>query len=58
MPAWASPQTGDFDNAREAFVLSSLAFMVLLLGVWPAPLIEVMDVTVTRLVEQIAVSKL
>ena len=42
----------------EAFVLATLAFMVLLLGVWPAPLIDVMEVTVTNLVEQITVSKL
>jgi NADH-quinone oxidoreductase subunit M len=45
-------------NAREALVLTSLAIMVLLLGVWPAPLIEVMDVSVTKLVEQITISKL
>ena len=45
-------------NGREAFVLATLAFMVLLLGVWPAPLIDVMEVTVTNLVEQITVSKL
>ncbi|MEJ2309589.1 MAG: NADH-quinone oxidoreductase subunit M [Gammaproteobacteria bacterium] len=45
-------------NAREAFVLTTLAVMVLLLGLWPAPLIDVMDVTVTNLVEQITVSKL
>jgi len=45
-------------NGREAFVLATLAFMVLLLGVWPAPLIDVMEVTVTNLVEHITVSKL
>jgi NADH-quinone oxidoreductase subunit M len=45
-------------NGREAFVLATLAFMVLLLGVWPAPLIDVMEVTVTNLVQHITVSKL
>ncbi len=44
-------------NAREALVLGTLAFMVLLLGVWPAPLIEVMDVSVTNLLQHIIVSK-
>ncbi|OOZ15378.1 NADH-quinone oxidoreductase subunit M [Solemya velum gill symbiont] len=44
-------------NAREALVLGTLAFMVLLLGVWPAPLIEVMDVSVTNLLQHILVSK-
>ncbi len=45
-------------NGRELFVLGSLAVAVLLLGLWPAPLVEVMDVTLQNLVQQIAVSKL
>ena len=45
-------------NAREATVLSVLAFMVLLLGVWPAPLIEVMDASILHLLDHIALSKL
>jgi NADH-quinone oxidoreductase subunit M len=45
-------------NGRELFVLGSLAAAVLLLGLWPAPLVEVMDVTLQNLVQQIAVSKL
>jgi len=45
-------------NKREAFILGTLAFAVLLLGVWPAPLIEVMDASVQKLVEHVAVSKL
>ncbi|MEN8213059.1 MAG: NADH-quinone oxidoreductase subunit M [Pseudomonadota bacterium] len=45
-------------NRREALVLGSLAVMVLLLGVWPAPLIEVMDASIKNLVEHIAVTKL
>jgi len=45
-------------NRREAFVLSSLAVAVLILGIWPAPLIEVMDVSIENLVKHIAVTKL
>lgn len=45
-------------NGRELFVLGSLATAVLVLGVWPAPLLEVMDVTIQSLVQQVAVSKL
>ncbi len=45
-------------NGRELFVLGSLAAAVLLLGLWPAPLVEVMDVTIQNLVQQIAVSKI
>jgi len=45
-------------NKREAFVLTSLAIAVLILGIWPAPLIEVMDVSIENLVKHIAVTKL
>jgi NADH-quinone oxidoreductase subunit M len=45
-------------NMREVVVLGSLAVAVLLLGLWPAPLIEVMDASVQNLVNHIAVSKL
>lgn len=45
-------------NRRELFVLGSLAAAVLLLGVWPQPLVEVMDSSVQHLLKQIAVSKL
>jgi NADH-quinone oxidoreductase subunit M len=45
-------------NGREFFVLGMLAVAVLLLGVWPAPLLEVMRPTVENLVQQITVSKL
>jgi len=45
-------------NGRELFVLGSLAVAVLVLGLWPAPLVEVMDVTIQNLVQQIAVSKI
>jgi NADH-quinone oxidoreductase subunit M len=45
-------------NHREFLVLGILAFVVLLLGVWPAPLLELMHATVDNLVQHIAVSKL
>ena len=45
-------------NAREFVVLGVLAFAVLLLGLWPAPLLEVMRPTVENLVQQITASKL
>jgi len=45
-------------NKREFFFLAVLAFTVLLFGVWPAPLIEVMDVTVVNLLQHIMQSKL
>lgn len=45
-------------DAREFGVLAVLALAVLALGVWPAPLLEVMQVSVRHLVEQILTSKL
>ncbi len=45
-------------NNRELFVLGSLAVVVLILGLWPAPLVEVMDSSINNLLEHIAVSKL
>jgi NADH-quinone oxidoreductase subunit M len=45
-------------NRREALVLTSLAVAVLILGIWPAPLIEVMDVSIENLVRHIAVPKI
>lgn len=45
-------------NAREFLFLAVLAVAVLTLGLWPAPLLEVMGPTVQNLVEHIAVSKL
>ena len=44
-------------NAREACILSVLAIMVLALGVWPAPLIEVMEVSINNLVQHVNLSK-
>jgi NADH-quinone oxidoreductase subunit M len=45
-------------NSREFLFLGILAVMVLLLGLWPAPLLEVMGATVDHLVEHIIQSKL
>jgi NADH-quinone oxidoreductase subunit M len=45
-------------NSREFIVLGTLAAAVLLLGLWPAPLVEVMDASVSNLLQHIAVSKL
>ncbi len=45
-------------NSREFLILATLAVMVLFFGLYPAPLLEVMDATVRHLIEHIAVSKL
>jgi NADH-quinone oxidoreductase subunit M len=45
-------------NFREFFILGLLAVAVLVVGLWPAPLLEVMQATVQHLVQQIAASKL
>jgi NADH-quinone oxidoreductase subunit M len=45
-------------NAREFIVLGALAVAVLLLGAWPAPLLESMQGTVQNLVHQVTLSKL
>lgn len=45
-------------NAREFFMLAILALGVLLLGVWPQPLVEMMQPSVDALVEHIGRTKL
>jgi len=45
-------------NKREFLVLGSLAVAVLILGLWPAPLIDVMAVSIENLIKHISVSKL
>jgi NADH-quinone oxidoreductase subunit M len=45
-------------NFREFLILGMLAVGVLAVGLWPAPLLEVMQATVEHLVQQIAASKL
>jgi len=44
-------------NPREFLVLGVLAIFVLALGLWPAPLIDVMTVSVENLVEHIMQQK-
>ena len=45
-------------NRREFLFLALLAFSVLLIGLWPAPLLEVMEVSVENLVQHSIASKL
>jgi NADH-quinone oxidoreductase subunit M len=45
-------------NGREILVLGTLAVAVLLLGLWPAPLVEVMEPSIQNLVEHLQVPKL
>jgi NADH-quinone oxidoreductase subunit M len=47
----------DIDR-RELAILGTLAFVVLLFGLWPNPLLEVMHPTVEHLVQQVVQSKL
>jgi len=45
-------------NQREFLVLAVLALLVLALGLWPAPLVDVMGPSIDHLLEQIQRSKL
>ena len=45
-------------NAREIVMLSILAAMVLVVGLWPNPIFEVMHVTVENLLQHTTISKL
>ncbi len=45
-------------NAREFIVLAVLAVSVLLVGLWPAPLVDMMNTTIEQLMQQISQSKL
>ena len=45
-------------DGREALNLGVLAAATLAIGIWPAPLIEVMEPTIQSLVEQVQTSKL
>jgi NADH-quinone oxidoreductase subunit M len=44
-------------NGREFLVLGMLAIAVLLVGLWPAPLLDVMRATTQHLAEQLLISK-
>jgi NADH-quinone oxidoreductase subunit M len=45
-------------NQREFIVLAILAGSVLLVGLWPAPLVDMMNVTIEQLIQQVGQSKL
>lgn len=45
-------------NAREFWILGSLAFLIILLGVWPDPLVNVMHATMDNLVQHVSQTKL
>ncbi len=45
-------------NGREFLILGALAIAVLLVGVWPAPVLDAMRATTQHLVQQILVSKI
>jgi NADH-quinone oxidoreductase subunit M len=45
-------------NGREFLILGVLAIGVLALGLWPAPLLEVLQLTVRHLIEQMVTSKI
>ncbi len=45
-------------NAREFIVLTVLAISVLLLGLWPAPLVDMMNTSIEQLLLQVGQSKL
>ena len=45
-------------DPREKFILAALAGVVLLFGVWPAPLLDMMHASIDQLVVQISHSKL
>ncbi|MEZ5589414.1 MAG: NADH-quinone oxidoreductase subunit M [Gammaproteobacteria bacterium] len=45
-------------NRREIIMLSLLAIMILLVGIWPDPLVSVMHPTVDNLIEHVTRSKL
>jgi NADH-quinone oxidoreductase subunit M len=45
-------------NRRELLILATLAFVVLLFGVWPNPLLEVMHPSIEHLVQHVLQSKL
>ncbi|MFI9652054.1 NADH-quinone oxidoreductase subunit M [Guyparkeria halopsychrophila] len=45
-------------NFREAWMLGVLAFLIVLIGVWPNPLVEVMHASIENLAQQALTTKL
>jgi NADH-quinone oxidoreductase subunit M len=58
--AVANPKVAALEdlNPRELVVLGSLAAAVLLVGIWPAPLLKVMQPTIHHLLTQAIATKL
>lgn len=54
----AAVKTLEDISIRENAILIALVIPVLILGVWPAPLLDMMHVTIAQLVEQLSHSKL
>ena len=53
-----SVATLDDLNSREFFILAVLVLSILLLGIWPMPLVEMMNFTVEQLIEKIQQTKI
>ncbi len=45
-------------NGREIFMLTTLAIAVIALGVWPAPLVEIMEPSIENLLHHVSQTKL
>jgi NADH-quinone oxidoreductase subunit M len=45
-------------NTREFIIMATLAVAVLVLGLWPAPVVDVMHASIENLLQHVAVSKL
>ena len=45
-------------NGREIFMLTTLAIAVIVLGVWPAPLVEIMEPSIENLLHHVSQTKL
>ena len=45
-------------NAREFMILTTLAIAMLVIDLWPEPLIEVMHASVNNLIAHVSISKL
>jgi len=45
-------------NSREILMLAILAAMVLIVGIWPNPVLDVMHASVDNLLQHTAISKL
>jgi NADH-quinone oxidoreductase subunit M len=58
--AVASPRVAALEdlNPRELVALGSLAAAVLVVGIWPAPLLKVMQPTIHHLLTQAIATKL